>query len=105
MDLSKRGRDIVAWAIALASSASCAAQSGSAHTPPAGARAAILDAFKTHDIVGLGEGTHTDEQSHAFRPALIRDPRFAAPVSRPVRRYSARSTTIGPARVARRTGM
>lgn len=40
----------------------------------------ILEAFKTHDIVVLGEGPHGNEQGHAFRVALIRDPRFAAVV-------------------------
>jgi erythromycin esterase-like protein len=43
--------------------------------------AAILDAFQTHPIVALGEGPHGNEQGHAFRLALIRDPRFAATVT------------------------
>ena len=39
----------------------------------------ILEAFKTHQIVALGEGTgHGDEQASAFRLALIRDRRFTA---------------------------
>jgi hypothetical protein len=42
---------------------------------------AILDAFKTHPIVALGEGTHGNDQSHAFRLALIRDPRFTTTVN------------------------
>jgi hypothetical protein len=42
---------------------------------------AILDAFKTHSIVALGEGQHNNEQSYAFRLALIRDPRFAMVVN------------------------
>ncbi len=43
---------------------------------------AILDAFRSHSIVALSEGTtHGDEQSYAFRLALIRDPRFAATVN------------------------
>ena len=42
---------------------------------------AILDAFRSHRIVALGEGRHTNEQGHAFRLALIRDPRFAATVN------------------------
>ena len=42
---------------------------------------AILDAFKTHQIVALGEGAHGNEQGHAFRLSLIRDPRFAAIVN------------------------
>jgi hypothetical protein len=38
--------------------------------------AAILEAFKTHDIVALGE-PHGNEQAAAFRVALVQDPRFA----------------------------
>ena len=37
----------------------------------------ILDAFQSHRVVALGEGPHGNEQGHAFRLALIRDPRFA----------------------------
>jgi hypothetical protein len=40
----------------------------------------ILDAFRTHQIVALGEGMHGNNQAHAFRLALIRDPRFASVV-------------------------
>jgi hypothetical protein len=43
--------------------------------------AAILNAFSSHAIVALGEGAHGNEQSHAFRLALIRSPRFAATVN------------------------
>ena len=42
---------------------------------------AILDAFNSHAIVALGEGLHGNEQGHAFRLALIRDPRFAGTVN------------------------
>jgi|SRR5688572_1762103 len=41
----------------------------------------IIDAFRTHDIVALGEGRHNNEQGYQFRLALIRDPRFAATVN------------------------
>jgi hypothetical protein len=41
----------------------------------------IFDAFKTHQVVALGEGAHGNEQGHAFRLALIRDPRFTALVN------------------------
>jgi hypothetical protein len=41
---------------------------------------AVIDAFRTHDVVALGEGSHGNLQAHAFRLALIRDPRFAATV-------------------------
>lgn len=43
--------------------------------------ATIVDAFRTHDIVALGEGRHNNDQGYAFRLALIRDPRFAAAVN------------------------
>jgi hypothetical protein len=39
--------------------------------------AAVLDAFRTFSIVGLGE-PHGNEQAHSFRLALLRDPRFSA---------------------------
>jgi len=42
---------------------------------------AIIDAFRMHDVVALGEGAHNNEQSHAFRLKLLRDPRFAATVN------------------------
>jgi erythromycin esterase-like protein len=42
--------------------------------------AAVIDAFRTHRVVALGEGSHGNRQAHAFRLALIRDPRFAAAV-------------------------
>jgi len=41
----------------------------------------ILEMFQTHDVVALSEGNHGNEQGHAFRLALIRDPRFAAAVN------------------------
>jgi len=40
---------------------------------------ALLDAFKTHDVVGLSAGeSHGDVRGPAFVVSLIRDPRFAA---------------------------
>src|SRR6478735_4138288 len=42
---------------------------------------AILDAFRSHRVVALGEGRHGNEQAHTFRLALIRDPRFATAVN------------------------
>ena len=41
----------------------------------------ILDAFRSHQIVALGEGLHGNNQAHAFRLALIRDPRFPSIVN------------------------
>jgi hypothetical protein len=43
--------------------------------------AAIVDAFRSHDIVGLDEGNHGNEQGHAFRLSLIRDERFSRSVN------------------------
>ena len=37
----------------------------------------IIAAFRTHRVVALGEGDHNNEQGHAVRMKLIRDPRFA----------------------------
>ena len=37
--------------------------------------AAVLEAFKTHSLVAMSDA-HGNRQSHAFRLALIRDPRF-----------------------------
>jgi len=42
---------------------------------------AILDAFRDHEVVALGEGPHGNTAGHAFRLALIRDPRFVAVVN------------------------
>jgi hypothetical protein len=36
--------------------------------------AAIVNAFRTHALVALAEGNHNNEQGHAFRLSLIRDP-------------------------------
>jgi hypothetical protein len=41
----------------------------------------ILAALRTHQVVALGEGPHNNEQAHAVRMALIRDPRFAQVVN------------------------
>lgn len=42
---------------------------------------AIVAAFRLHSVVALGEGNHGNEQGHAFRLSLIRDPRFAQTVN------------------------
>ena len=42
---------------------------------------AIIKAFDSYSIVALGEGPHGNEQGHAFRLRLLRDPRFAATVN------------------------
>lgn len=47
---------------------------------PLDAATTIVEAFRTHSIVALGEGAHGNEQGHAFRLALVRDPQFQAVV-------------------------
>lgn len=42
---------------------------------------AIIKAFGSYSIVALGEGPHGNEQGHALRLRLLRDPRFAATVN------------------------
>lgn len=49
---------------------------------PAEPVSAIVEAFKSHQIVALGNVEFRgNEQSHAFQVALVRDPRFAALVN------------------------
>jgi hypothetical protein len=47
---------------------------------PADPATVILDAFSSRPLVALAEGQHWNEQGHAFRLSLRRDPRFAARV-------------------------
>jgi len=42
---------------------------------------AILDLFKTYQVVGLGEGPHGNLEGAAFRLKLLRDPRFPTVVN------------------------
>ncbi|MEO5741606.1 MAG: hypothetical protein ABIS29_13530 [Vicinamibacterales bacterium] len=52
-----------------------------AQTPtPVEPVAAILAAFKSHSLVAMSDA-HGNEQNHAFRLSLIRDPRFPAVVN------------------------
>ena len=60
----------------LAATATVAAVSTWACDAPPRAVSELLDSFETHPIVALGEGLHGNEQAHAFRLALIMDPRF-----------------------------
>ena len=63
---------------ALLISAGILSQAGPAPTRavPLDPVGAIVEAFKTYDIVAVGE-PHGNEQAAAFRVALVRDPRFA----------------------------
>lgn len=72
---------VVLLSISVAGATQAAQRAGSRPAVPAEPIAAILDAFKTHQVVALDEGNHGNQQGHAFRLALIRDPRFAATVN------------------------
>lgn len=75
---------IVACAVfVLLASGSAQTQQGPVRpaTKPIDPIAGILDAFKAHRVVALGEGDHGNEQGHRFRLALIRDPRFSSVVT------------------------
>lgn len=48
---------------------------------PKDAIPAILDLFKTYQVVGLGEGPHGNLEGHQFRLKLLRDPRFPSVVN------------------------
>ena len=66
---------IATWAAHLSS------QAGKAPSAPLDPLTRIIEAFKTNDIVALGEGTHGNEQGHRFRLALLQDRRFAETVN------------------------
>jgi hypothetical protein len=71
------------WAVVLclASIGLPSLQSAPPPSKPVEPIAAIVDAFRTHPVVALAEGNHGNEQGHAFRLSLVRDPRFAAVVN------------------------
>jgi hypothetical protein len=74
---------IVGFLCTAATDSIAAAQQAVHRTPavPVEPISRILEMFKTHDVVALSEGSHGNEQGHAFRLALIRDRRFAATVN------------------------
>jgi len=74
------GTLIVALACVVAGTPTGHAQGRRAATP-VDAIDAILDAFRSHQVVALGEGPHANEQGHAFRLRLVRDTRFASTVN------------------------
>ena len=78
-----RGLLIVALLCTAAGNGLAGRQSAHAAIPavPIDPITGILDTFRTHDVVALSEGNHGNEQGHAFRLALIREPRFAAAVN------------------------
>ena len=71
----------IAISLLAAGSASAQPSASEKKAVPVDPIAAILEAFRSHPIVALGEGNHNNEQGYAFRLSLIRDPRFAATVN------------------------
>jgi len=75
----------VATVVASMVALSMTGMAGQSTTRPPAVRldpvSAILDAFTTHEVVALSEGPHGNTAGHAFRLALVRDPRFAAIVN------------------------
>jgi hypothetical protein len=67
--------------MAFASVASARQATGLREAVPVDPIATILDAFRTYELVCLGEGEHGSEQDQAFRLSLIRDARFANSVN------------------------
>jgi hypothetical protein len=83
------GVTIAGGSTASAASAQAAVPQASKPLEPIGA---IVDAFRSHRLVALGEGMHGNEQGHAFRAALVRDLRFAGTVNDIVVRAATRAT-------------
>jgi hypothetical protein len=67
---------LVGAATCLAFAITSYAQSTPPDAVPMNAIPAVLDLFKTYQVVGLGEGPHGNLEGHAFRLKLLRDPRF-----------------------------
>jgi hypothetical protein len=63
------------WMLAFVGVLASAAGVAVAQPQPLDAIATIVDAFRQHAVVAVDE-PHGDEQSHAFRLSLLRDPRF-----------------------------
>jgi erythromycin esterase-like protein len=71
----------VAFAVAVGSRIHAQPQAQPRPAVPVDPIQGIIDAFQSHAVVALGEGAHGNEQGHAFRLSVIRDPRFAATVN------------------------
>ena len=82
-DVVRLLRGLLVCTLSMITSALGTIQDGTQPKPavPLEPLAASLEAFRTHDIVALGEGAHGTEQAHAFRLALIRDARIASAVN------------------------
>ena len=68
---------LIGGVLMLGCAAICAQQPATKPAVPLEPAEGIIAAFRTHQVVALGEGEHGNLQGHAVRLALIRDPRFA----------------------------
>jgi hypothetical protein len=72
---------LMAAALIIFASSDVRPQSDPIAAAPLDPIATIVEAFRTHSLVALGEGNHNNEQGHQFRLELLRDPRFATVVN------------------------
>jgi hypothetical protein len=74
----KRFQPLAAMIVA---AATVAAQDSRVPAVPLDPVGGLLDVFRTHAVVALGEGGHGNEQAQRFRMRLVRDARFASVVN------------------------
>ena len=74
-------RAIIGGSVCLAFVSTVTATTNVTEAVPLQAIPAILDLFKTYQVVGLGEGPHGNLEGAAFRLKLLRDPRFPTVVN------------------------
>jgi hypothetical protein len=72
---------VLAWLSIISVPTRAQQPTGSTPAVPFDPIGAIVDAFGSHSVVALNEGTHGNEQGLAFQLSLIHDPRFALRVN------------------------
>ena len=82
-DVRRPGQGVLLSLLSVHAAASIVAQQGAPPRPSVALEPieAVLNAFRSHAVVALGEGAHGNQQGHDFRLSLIRDSRFAAAVN------------------------
>lgn len=78
-----RVRGVLLYPLPAFAAASILAQQGAPPRPSIAVEPieGVLNAFRSHAVVAIGEGAHGNQQGHDFRLSLVRDPRFAAAVN------------------------
>src|SRR5262249_50792641 len=69
---------VIAWILAAATLSAQVAPAPSAN--PVEPVAAIVDAFRTHDVVAVSEASHGEEWGYTFLMSLLDDPRIVTVV-------------------------